>query len=200
MGDSMFSGGMDGALDDDMFGSNRSIARMGSGRSAMDQIFDRSRHSIGFDGQSLLSMSNGAGNFSSSTTSISFSSSNNGQPTYVKTVSSKSMRDGQGNIVSESKGYEKDSSGVDKRAFQRRVNDQYHMRAKHRKSAEEEWNTEQRLINVEDDEHAIHRFHDRFNRTSRSALQHQKEQSKSRALRGWESKKNTDKHHRKRLQ
>merc|ERR1712098_39636 len=139
---------MEDAFDDDLFASNQSIRRIGSGRSAMDQIFDRSRHSIGFDGGSLLDMSNGAGNFASSTTSISFSSSNNGQPTYVKTVSSKSMRDGQGNVVSESKGHEKDSNGMDKRAFQRRVNDQYHMRAKHRQRADEEWKTEQRLVNI----------------------------------------------------
>merc|ERR1712098_523940 len=191
---------MEDAFDDDLFASNQSIRRIGSGRSAMDQIFDRSRHSIGFDGGSLLDMSNGAGNFASSTTSISFSSSNNGQPTYVKTVSSKSMRDGQGNFVSESKRHEKDSNGMDKRAFQRRVNDQYHMRAKHRQRADEEWKTEQRLVNIEDEEHAIKRFHDRFNRTASSALEHhQREQNKARALGGLSSKKKDTRHDRKRL-
>ena len=77
----------------------------------------------------------------------------------------KSVRDSKGNIMSESKGFEQNNdSGLKRIAFQRRMNDKYHMRAKERKSRNEQWNEHQNLMNIEDDPDQIKKFHESFHK------------------------------------
>merc|ERR1711879_290430 len=102
-----------------------------------------------------MDMTGDIGELSSSSSKRSFKhqksdSKTAAHPIYVKAVSSVSLRDGKGNIVSESKGYETNNEGLDKRAYQRRVNEQCHLKAKHREKADEDWKTEQRLVNIKD--------------------------------------------------
>ena len=99
--------------------------------------------------------------------------SKNGKPNYVKSISRKSVKNSNGAIISESKGYEENNdSGLKRMAFQRRLNDKYHMRAKERKSRNEEWSEHQHLMNISDDQNEIKQFHDSFNRYSQSKKNH----------------------------
>lgn len=107
----------------------------------MDRMFDRTPFSIGFepfdDILSPMAITNETRK-QSDALSLSMTESQKPKqstksdtkvaehPTYIKAVSSMSIRDGKGNIVSESKGFERNSKGRDKRAYQRRVNDQVH--------------------------------------------------------------------------
>ena len=88
----------------------------------------------------------------------------NGKQNYVKRVSSKSMKNINGDIISESKGFEKNSNGLEKMAFQRRMNDKYHMIGQKRNNKNESWNKHQHLIGLSDKPDEIQQFHKSFNK------------------------------------
>ena len=92
------------------------------------------------------------------------SSKDGDKPVYRKSITRKSMSNGNGQIISESKGYEENSDGLKRMAFQRRLNDKYHMIAKQQNNPNSQWDQRQHLINIADEEDDIRKFHDSFNK------------------------------------
>ena len=113
----------------------------------------------GMDNDSNVSYSQSFSSYSVST--------NNGQ--HAKSVHSNTMRNANGDIISECKGFERNNDGLRKMAAQRRFNDKYHFVGQQQRNLSQPIEKEQRLIGIADEPEDIQRFHRSFNEQKRRA-------------------------------
>lgn len=101
---------------------------------------------------------------------------NNGK--HIKAMQTNTMKNGNGEIISESKGYQKNKNGFQKMAAQRRVNDKYHFVGQRQKDLTAPIEKEQRLIGIRDEKEEIDRFHRSFNQKKRKMIKPTSRKSK----------------------
>ena len=103
---------------------------------------------------------------------------NNGKQSYSKSFSSKSIRNVNGDIISESKGCEKNSDGLHKMAYQARLNDKYYMIGQERDNKNKTINNTKHLIGIADEPNDIQRFHQSLRHyTKNNSINHHRNRS-----------------------
>ena len=89
---------------------------------------------------------------------------NNSSYGFVQTMSSTTIKDGNGNIWSEKKGMTKDTTGNEKHARQQRMNDKSYTRTRQKNNRDNNWDEREYKYNINND-NELQELHDMFNRT-----------------------------------